>query len=94
MNTIALIQQAFNPKLALEGVLMTMFDGRTNLANQVVAEAREHFGTKVYETVIPRTVRLSEAPSYGVPISRYDKNSKGAEVYEQFAKEVLSQHEK
>lgn len=94
MNTIALIQQAFNPKLALEGVLMTMFDGRTNLANQVVAEARQHFGTKVYETVIPRTVRLSEAPSYGVPISRYDKNSKGAEVYDQFAKEVLSQHEK
>ena len=73
---------------------MTMFDGRTNLANQVVEQAKEHFGTKVYQTVIPRTVRLSEAPSHGVPISRYDKSSNGAEVYMDLAKEVLTQHEK
>lgn len=94
MSTIGLIQKTFNPHIALEGILMTMFDGRTNLANQVVAEAREHFGTKVYETIIPRTVRLSEAPSFGAPISRYDKNSKGTEVYEALAKEVLAKNEK
>ena len=94
MNTIGMIQKSFNPRLNLEGILMTMFDGRTNLANQVVEQAKEHFGTKVYQTVIPRTVRLSEAPSHGVPISRYDKNSKGAEVYMDLAKEVLTQHEK
>lgn len=93
MSTIALIQKTFNPHLALEGVLMTMFDGRTNLSNQVVAEAREHFGTKVYDTIIPRTVRLSEAPSFGAPISRYDKNSKGTEVYAQLAEEVLAKNE-
>lgn len=93
MSTIALIQKAFNPHLALEGILMTMFDGRTNLSNQVVAEAREHFGTKVYDTIIPRTVRLSEAPSFGAPISRYDKNSKGTEVYAQLAEEVLAKNE-
>lgn len=94
MNTIGMIQKSFNPRLNLEGILMTMFDGRTNLANQVVDQAKEHFGTKVYQTVIPRTVRLSEAPSHGVPISRYDKSSKGAEVYMDLAKEVLRQHEK
>lgn len=93
MSTIALIQKTFNPHLALEGILMTMFDGRTNLSNQVVAEAREHFGTKVYDTIIPRTVRLSEAPSFGAPISRYDKNSKGTEVYAQLAEEVLAKNE-
>ena len=93
MNTIALIQKTFNPRLGLEGVLMTMFDGRTNLSNQVVAEAREHFGVKVYDTIIPRTVRLSEAPSFGAPISRYDKNCKGAEVYAQLAEEVVAKNE-
>lgn len=93
MSTVGLVQQAFNPSLALEGVLMTMYDQRTNLSNQVVADAREHFGTKVYETVIPRIVRLSEAPSFGAPISRYDRNSRGTLVYESLAKEVLKKNE-
>lgn len=78
-----------NPRLELLGVLMTMFDGRTNLSNQVVGEVREHFGEKVLETVIPRTTRLAEAPSFGKPIIHYDKYSAGAAAYELAAQELL-----
>jgi chromosome partitioning protein len=78
-----------NPQLHLLGVLMTMFDGRTNLSHQVVSEVRDHFGAAVFDTVIPRTTRLAEAPSHGQPIIHYDKYSAGAAAYEVFALEVL-----
>ena len=78
-----------NPTLELLGVLMTMFDGRTNLSNQVVGEVREHFGDRVFQTVIPRTTRLAEAPSFGKPIIHYDKYSAGAAAYELLAQELL-----
>jgi chromosome partitioning protein len=78
-----------NPELALQGVLMTMYDGRTNLAADVVKEVRGHFGELVYETVIPRNVRISEAPSFGQPVLAYDSGSKGAEAYRAFAREFL-----
>ena len=78
-----------NPRLEFLGVLMTMFDGRTNLSNQVVGEVRDHFGEKVFETVIPRTTRLAEAPSFGKPIIYYDKYSAGAAAYELIAQEVV-----
>ena len=79
-----------NPRLEIFGVLMTMFDGRTNLANEVVAEVRQLFGEKVFETMIPRTTRLAEAPSFGKPIIHYDKYSTGAAAYEVLAQEVLT----
>jgi chromosome partitioning protein len=78
-----------NPRLELLGVLMTMFDGRTKLCQQVVSEVRQHFGQTVFETVIPRTTRLAEAPSFGKPIIHYDKYSAGAAAYEVFAQELL-----
>jgi chromosome partitioning protein len=78
-----------NPRLELVGVVMTMFDGRTRLAQQVLEEVRQHFGDKVFETVIPRTTRLAEAPSFGKPIIHYDKYSSGAAAYELLAQEVL-----
>ena len=81
-----------NPRLELLGVLMTMFDGRTNLANQVVSEVREHFGGLVFETVIPRTTRLAEAPSFGKSIAHYEPSGKGAKAYERLAREVLEKH--
>jgi chromosome partitioning protein len=90
MNTVKLAQKYLNPKLEIEGVLLTMFDARTNLSNQVYQEVKKHFGTKVYNTVIPRNIRLSEAPSFGLPIDIYDPKSKGAECYKQLAKEVIS----
>ena len=77
------------PRLELLGVLMTMFDARTNLSQQVVGEVRQHFGDLVFETVIPRTTRLAEAPSFGKPIIYYDKYSAGAAAYEVLAQEVL-----
>lgn len=89
MNTIQLVQKHLNPKLTLEGVLLTMFDARTNLSIQVVEEVKAHFKNKVFATVIPRNVRLSEAPSYGKPIITYDPKSRGAEVYQDLAKEVI-----
>ena len=82
-----------NPALDVEGIVMTMFDGRTNLANQVVEEVRKHFADKVFKTVIPRTVRLSEAPSFGKPIIHYDKHSAGATAYTALAKEFLKRQE-
>jgi chromosome partitioning protein len=89
MNTITLVQKNLNPALSLEGVVLTMFDARTNLSIQVVDEVKNHFRHKVYQTIIPRNVRLSEAPSHGQPITRYDPKSKGAEVYVDLAKEVI-----
>ncbi len=89
INTIQLVRNNLNAELAVEGVLMTMYDSRTKLAEQVVAEVRENFGDAVYQAMIPRNVRLSEAPSYGQPIIAYDKKSKGAEVYMELSKEVI-----
>jgi len=89
LNTIRLVQRALNPGLKIEGVLLTMFDQRLNLSNQVAAEAREYFGSKVFRTAIPRNVRLAEAPSFGEPIVHYDVLSKGAQSYLALAKEML-----
>ena len=93
MNTVRLVRRSLNPRLELEGVLLTMFDGRTNLALQVAEEVKHYFPGKVYATVIPRNVRLSEAPSHGKPIFTYDRSSRGAEAYGAFAKEVLSKNQ-
>ncbi len=90
MNTVRIVRRSLNPGLELEGVLLTMFDGRTNLAVQVAEEVKHYFPGKVYATVIPRNVRLSEAPSHGKPIFTYDRASRGAEAYASFAKEFLS----
>ena len=91
MNTVRIVRRSLNPKLALEGVLLTMFDGRTNLAMQVAEEVKHYFPGKVYATVIPRNVRLSEAPSHGKPITAYDRTSRGAEAYQALAEEFLKQ---
>ena len=92
LNTIALVRKHFNPDLKVEGVLLTMYDARTNLGAQVNEEVRNYFKDSVYDTIIPRNVRLSEAPSFGMPISDYDPKSKGAECYLSLAKEVLAAH--
>ncbi|QEA51003.1 ParA family protein [Leuconostoc lactis] len=92
LNTIELVRQQVNPDLDIAGILLTMYDGRTNLAKQVAEEVRNYFGDKVYETVIPRTVRLSEAPSYGQAIIDFDPRSVGAQVYTELAQEVLKQY--
>ena len=89
MKTVGLVQKNLNPSLQLEGVVLTMFDARTNLSIQVVDEVKNHFRNKVYHTIIPRNVRLSEAPSHGQPIIQYDPKSRGSEVYLELAKEVL-----
>ena len=89
MNTVNLVQKHLNPELGVEGVVLTMFDARTNLSIQVVDEVKKHFRDKVYRTVIPRNVRLSEAPSHGLPIILYDGRSKGAECYMDLAEEVI-----
>ena len=90
METMARIQNGLNPKLELEGILLTMFDDRTTLAKQVADELRKHFPNKVFETTIPRNVRLAEAPSHGMPIILYDVRSKGAEAYIRLAKELIA----
>lgn len=90
LNTIRLVQKHLNTNLKLEGVVLTMLDARTNLGLQVIQEVKKYFREKVYETIIPRNVRLSEAPSHGKPIILYDVRSKGAEVYLELAKEVLA----
>ena len=92
MNTVRIVRRSLNPKLELEGVLLTMFDGRTNLALQVAEEVKRYFPGKVYATVIPRNVRLSEAPSHGKPINHYDRTSRGAEAYAALAAEFLKQN--
>ena len=93
INTINLVKKHLNKNLEIEGALLTMFDSRTNLANQVVKEVKNYFGDKVYKTVIPRNVKLSEAPSYGMPINVYDPKSKGSRSYEKFVKEFLKNNE-
>ena len=89
LNTVRIVKRSLNPRIELEGVLLTMFDGRTNLANQVAEEVKRYFPGKVYATVIPRTVRLSEAPSFGKPITAYDHSCRGSEAYLALADEFL-----
>jgi chromosome partitioning protein len=90
LNTVRLVQKHLNTSLQIEGVLLTMFDARTNLGIQVIEEVKKYFQQKVYQTIIPRNVRLSEAPSHGQSIITYDPRSRGAEVYLELAKEVIS----
>ncbi|MCG6143970.1 ParA family protein [Leptospira bandrabouensis] len=89
MRIISLVQSQWNPSLALEGVLLTMYDKRTNLANQVAEDVRNYFKEKVYETVIPRNIKLSEAPSFGKPINYYDPDGVGAKSYKSLAEEIV-----
>ena len=93
MNTIRLVQESANPALMVRGVVMTMYDSRTRIATQVVDEVKDVFGTTVYATLIPRNVRLSEAPSFGQPITSYDITSRGAEAYIELAREVIKREE-
>lgn len=93
VNTIKLVKSRYNPALFIEGVLLTMYDGRMNVTLQVAGEIKRYFGEKVYKTVIARNVRLSEAPSHGVPIQIYDRYSKGALAYREMAKEFLAKNE-
>ncbi|MGI5883279.1 MAG: ParA family protein, partial [Dethiobacteria bacterium] len=90
VNTIDLVKKHLNSDLQIRGVILTMYDSRTNLSLQVADEVRKHFGEVVFRAVIPRNVRLSEAPSHGEPIIKYDPRSKGAEVYKLLAEEVLA----
>lgn len=92
MATVRQVKRLYNPTLEIEGIVLTMFDGRLNLTHQVVAEIKKYFANKLYKTAIPRAVRLSEAPSYGMPIQYYDKRSKGAESYNDLAKEFLKKN--
>lgn len=89
INTINIVRDTTNKRLEIEGAILTMYDARTNLSNQVVNEVKKYFNDKVYKNVIPRNVKLSEAPSYGLPITLYDPRSKGARSYEKFAKEFI-----
>ncbi|PPD55068.1 MAG: chromosome partitioning protein [Methylotenera sp.] len=91
VNTIKKVRAHLNPTLEIEGLLRTLFDHRNMLANQVSAQLIGHFGNKVYKTIIPRNIRLAEAPSYGLPVLNYDKNSKGAQAYIELAREIVSQ---
>ncbi|MDD4526643.1 MAG: AAA family ATPase [Candidatus Margulisbacteria bacterium] len=90
MQTIETVKKALNPELTIKGILMTMYDSRLGLSRQVEEEAREHLGSLVFETVIPRNVKLSEAPSFGEPIINYDKKSKGAKAYKNLIKEIIN----
>ena len=92
LNTIDLVKKHLNKELEIEGAVLTMYDMRTNLSNQVVREVKRYFDDKVYKTVIPRNVKLSEAPSFGMPISMYDPKSKGARCYEKLTKELLAKN--
>ena len=89
MTTLRMVKKRLNPKLEIFGVALTMFDGRTNFSTQVAQEVRRHFPGKVYATVIPRNVRLAEAPSHGLPVSAYDKTSRGAIAYKAMAQEII-----
>ena len=93
VNTVKLMRKKLNPGLAVEGILLTMFDGRTNLCAQVVQEVRTHFRDEAFETMIPRNVRLSEAPSYGLPIHLYDARCSGAKAYQELGQELLSRNQ-
>jgi chromosome partitioning protein len=90
LNTVQLVKKRLNPELEIEGVVLTMFDGRTNLSIQVVDEVKKYFKEKVFKVIVPRNVRLSEAPSHGKPVMVYDRRSKGAEAYMEMARELLS----
>lgn len=90
LNTVNLVKRHLNPGLGIIGVVLTMYDARTNLAQQVIEEVRKHFGDKVFKTIIPRNIRLSEAPGHGKPIILYDKTSRGAQAYRDLTREVLS----
>ena len=92
MNTVRRVKRQYNGQLEIEGVLLTMYDGRLNLTQQVVQEVKKYFPRKVFATVIPRAVRLSEAPSFGCPIQYFDKSSRGAKAYMDLAEEVLKQN--
>jgi chromosome partitioning protein len=92
LNTVHLVQQGVNPTLAIDGVLLTMYDARLNLSRQVAADAREYFGAKVFQAVVPRNVRLAEAPSFGKPIILYDVASAGAQAYMEVAKELIERN--
>jgi chromosome partitioning protein len=94
VESIKLVKRRFNPNLDIEGILFTMYDGRLQLTHQVVLEVKKHFPSKTFETIIPRNVRLSEAPSHGLPCVYYDKGSKGAQSYESLADELLAHHKK
>jgi len=93
INTINLVRRHLNKDVEIEGALLTMYDARTNLSNQVVKEVKRYFEDRVYKTVIPRNVKLSEAPSYGMPITVYDPKSKGAKCYEKLAREFIKKNE-
>ncbi|HUF06348.1 MAG TPA: AAA family ATPase [Candidatus Binatia bacterium] len=90
VNTIRRVREGLNPRLEIEGVLLTMYDARTNLSAQVASEVRRHMNGSVYDTVVPRSVRLSEAPSHGLPIAIYDPASRGADAYRELASEVTA----
>jgi chromosome partitioning protein len=92
LKTIKLIKNSLNPSLAIEGILLTMFDKRNNISHQVMAEVRKHFGSLVFKAIIPRNVRLSECPSFGKPIILYDADSRGAESYLDLAREIMANH--
>jgi len=93
VNTIQLVKKSLNPNIDIEGVVLSMFDSRTNLSNEVVSEVKKYFKNKVYDTTIPRNIRLAESPSFGLPIMLYDNKCKGAEAYEKLAKEFLERQE-
>lgn len=90
MHTIRLVQERLNPELVIEGIVFTMYDGRTNLSSQVVDNVRENVDVNIYNTVIPRNIRLAEAPSHGMPITEYEPKSAGAESYRQLAQEIMN----
>ena len=90
IHTINLVQERLNPELQIEGIVFTMYDVRTNLTNQVGETVKENLDTKIYNTMIPRNIRLAEAPSYGIPINMYDSKSAGAESYRNLAKEIIA----
>ena len=94
MNTVRTVKRMYNPYIELEGVVLTMYDGRLNLTQQVVEEVKKYFPKKVYASVIPRNVRLSEAPSFGQPVLYYDNSSKGSQAYVNLAKEFIRNNKK
>lgn len=93
LNTYQLVKKSLNKSLEIQGVVLSMYDGRTNLSAQVLEEVKSHFGDKVYKSVVPRNVRLAEAPSFGMPIIYYDANSKGAYAFKKLARELIAQEE-
>ena len=92
MGTLRMVRRSLNPALAVEGVVLTMYDGRTNLSLQVASMVKKHMKQAVFKTAIPRNVRLSEAPSHGLPVMRYDRSSRGAQAYYELAEEILRQN--